>query len=62
MVETEVERIIVTRLRLIFDIGVAPLTGTTVGAAMMLGSLVGMRRAWIPLIEHFSERISHARH
>jgi hypothetical protein len=52
---------IVTHLRLIFDIGVAPLTGITVGAAMMLGSLAGMRRAWVPLIEYFSERISHAR-
>lgn len=48
---------IVTHLRLIFDIGVAPIMGIVIGAAMMLGSLVGMRRAWTPLLEHLIEKI-----
>lgn len=52
----------VTHPRLIFNIGVSPLTGIIIGTAMMLGSLVGMRRAWTPLIEHFSQRIGHAKH
>jgi hypothetical protein len=52
---------VVSYWRLIFDIGVGPLAGLAIGAAMLLGSLVGMRRAWMPLIEYFSERISHAR-
>lgn len=44
-----------THLRLIFDIGIAPITGIAAGAAMMLGSLVGMRRAWTPLLDHWLE-------
>jgi hypothetical protein len=46
---------VVTHLRLIFDIGIAPITGMIIGAAMMLGSLVGMRRAWTPLLDHWLE-------
>jgi hypothetical protein len=45
----------ITHLRLIFDIGVTPITGIIIGAAMMLGSLVGMRRAWVPLLDHLLE-------
>ncbi|MEW6094707.1 MAG: hypothetical protein AB1531_12165 [Chloroflexota bacterium] len=44
-----------THMRLIFDIGIAPITGMIIGAAMMLGSLVGMRRAWTPLLDHWLE-------
>ncbi len=46
---------VLTHMRLIFDIGIAPITGMIIGAAMMLGSLVGMRRAWTPLLDHWLE-------
>jgi hypothetical protein len=46
----------ITHLRLIFDIGVMPITGMIIGAAMMLGSLIGMRRAWAPLLDHLLEK------
>lgn len=41
-----------TGLVLIFNTAISHLTGIAIGAAMMLGSLVGMRQAWVPLIEH----------
>lgn len=43
------------QLRFIFELGLTPITGMIIGAAMMLGSLVGMRRAWAPLLDHLLE-------
>lgn len=45
-----------TNFRLIFESGYMSITGIIIGAAMMLGSLVGMRRAWTPLLDHLMEK------
>lgn len=47
---------ILAGLKLLLDIAIAPLTGILVGIGMILGSLVGMRQAWSPIIEHLLEK------
>jgi hypothetical protein len=40
-----------THLGLVFEIAAGPIMGIITGAAMMLGSMVGMRSAWTPLLD-----------
>ena len=49
-------QVILARLKLLFDIAIAPLTGILVGMGMILGSLIGMRQAWSPIIDHILEK------
>jgi hypothetical protein len=46
--QTEVDKLY--NLRLLFELGLAPVSGVALGTAMMLGSLLGMRRAWSPIL------------
>lgn len=42
--------------RFLFEIGIGPISGIFFGAAMILGSILGMRRAWEPMLDYFSDK------
>lgn len=42
--------------RFLVEIGIGPISGIFFGAAMILGSILGMRRAWEPMLDHILEK------